>query len=99
MPLLVLFGTEEQIYDPIKSLAAYTAVVRGAQGHLIDGAGHSPNVERPALTAQLLLRFAARGTQKRLYEAKRAALTGGPDKEEPAATYSPRRLPSKYHRR
>jgi len=65
VPLLVLFGAEEQIYDPQRSLAAYTTVVRDAEGHLIAGAGHSPNVERPALTAQLLLRFAAGNTQKR----------------------------------
>jgi pimeloyl-ACP methyl ester carboxylesterase len=58
VPLLVMFGAEEQIYDPRKSLAAYTGEVPNAEGHLIPGAGHSPNVERPALTAGLLLRFA-----------------------------------------
>ena len=34
------------------------AAVPGAQTHLIAGAGHSPNVERPALTAKLVLGFA-----------------------------------------
>ena len=98
-PLLVLFGAEEQIYDPHRALNAYTTHVPGAEGHLIPGTGHSPNVERPALTARLLLRFAANANGKPLHKAKRAAQMGGPNEEEPAATYSPRRLPSKYHRR
>ncbi|HEU5142286.1 MAG TPA: alpha/beta hydrolase [Solirubrobacterales bacterium] len=57
IPLLAVFGAEEQIYvDPEESLAAYRAV--GAQTKLILGAGHSPNVERPAQTAKLVMRFA-----------------------------------------
>lgn len=77
VPLLVMFGAEEQIYDPRASLAAYTTSVPGAEGHLIPGAGHSPNVERPALTADLLLRFAA-GTEKPLYQAKKGRPDGRP---------------------
>jgi pimeloyl-ACP methyl ester carboxylesterase len=45
-PLMVLMGAEEQIVNP------------SAQTHLIAGAGHSPNVERPALTAKLVRAFA-----------------------------------------
>lgn len=56
VPLLAIFGTEEQIYDPEESLAAYAAI--GAETELVPGAGHSPNVERPALTAALVRRFA-----------------------------------------
>lgn len=58
MPLLAIMGAEEQIADdPSAALAAYRAA--GAQTKLIAGAGHSPNVEKPARTAALVLRFGA----------------------------------------
>jgi pimeloyl-ACP methyl ester carboxylesterase len=62
VPLLAIFGAEEQIYDSEEALAAYAAI--GAETELIPGAGHSPNVERPALTAALLLGFAAAESKK-----------------------------------
>jgi pimeloyl-ACP methyl ester carboxylesterase len=59
-PLMVLMGAEEQIVDdPQRALDQYKEAVPSAQTHLIAGAGHSPNVERPALVAKLVLRFAA----------------------------------------
>ncbi len=59
-PLMVLMGAEEQIVDdPQRALDQYKAAVPTAQTHLISGAGHSPNVERPALVAKLVDRFAA----------------------------------------
>jgi pimeloyl-ACP methyl ester carboxylesterase len=61
-PLLAVFGAEEQIFDPEESLAAYRAVP-GARTVLVPGAGHSPNVERPVLTAKLVERFARRKSQ------------------------------------
>lgn len=57
-PLLAIFGAEDQIYDARPALAAY-ATVPGAQTALIAGAGHSPNVEKPAETARLILAFAS----------------------------------------
>jgi pimeloyl-ACP methyl ester carboxylesterase len=58
-PLMVLMGAEEQIVDdPQRALRQYASGDPGAQTHLIAGAGHSPNVERPALTAKLVRRFA-----------------------------------------
>jgi pimeloyl-ACP methyl ester carboxylesterase len=58
-PLLAIMGAEEQIADdPKESLAAYRRGDPAAQTRLIAGAGHSPNVEKPALTASLVLRFA-----------------------------------------
>jgi pimeloyl-ACP methyl ester carboxylesterase len=58
IPLLAIMGAEEQIAnDPRAALAAYRA--EGAQTKLIAGAGHSPNVEKPAPTAALVLRFGA----------------------------------------
>lgn len=58
-PLMVLMGAEEQIVDdPQRALAQYKRAVPSAQTHLIPGAGHSPNVEKPRETAQLVLQFA-----------------------------------------
>ncbi|MGH2981194.1 MAG: alpha/beta fold hydrolase, partial [Solirubrobacterales bacterium] len=58
LPLLVIFGADEQIVDdPREALSAYAAVP-GAETELIAGAGHSPNVEQPAETARLILGFA-----------------------------------------
>lgn len=60
LPLLVLMGAEEQIIDgPAGALAEYEKTVPWAKTRLIAGSGHSPNVEKPALTAKLVLDFAA----------------------------------------
>ena len=59
VPLLVIFGAEDQLYDdPAEAADAY-ADVSGARIELIRGAGHSPNVEKPGRTARLILAFAA----------------------------------------
>jgi pimeloyl-ACP methyl ester carboxylesterase len=58
-PLLAIMGAEEQIAkDPREALAAYRAGDPDAATRLIAGAGHSPNVEKPAQTARLVLEFA-----------------------------------------
>jgi len=58
-PLFVIMGSEEQIIDdPRAALASYREAVPDARSELIEGAGHSPNVEMPALTATLVLSFA-----------------------------------------
>lgn len=59
IPLLAIFGAEDQIYDSKEALAAY-AKVPGAETDLIPGSGHSPNVEKPAETARLILDFSGR---------------------------------------
>jgi pimeloyl-ACP methyl ester carboxylesterase len=65
-PLMVLMGAEEQIVnDPRRALAQYKRGVPSAQVHLIQGAGHSPNVEKPRQTAHLVLEF-ARKAQKQV---------------------------------
>ena len=59
IPLMVLMGAEEQIVnDPQRALDQYAEGDPGTEIHLIEGAGHSPNVEKPALTAKLVQRFA-----------------------------------------
>ncbi len=63
-PLLVIMGAEEQIIDdPRAALASYREAAPDAQTELIADAGHSPNVERPELTAGLILTFAAVGSK------------------------------------
>lgn len=56
-PLLVIFGEDDQRWRP-SSAAEYDAVP-GATIELLPGLGHSPNVEDPARTAELLLAFTA----------------------------------------
>ena len=57
VPLLVIFGAEDQIYDAKEAIAAFEDVP-GVRTALIEGAGHSPNVERPMQTTRLILEFA-----------------------------------------
>ncbi len=58
VPLLSIFGAEDQLCDPGESQAAYRTVP-GARLAKIEGAGHSPNVEKPKETAALIEEFAA----------------------------------------
>src|SRR5512144_2289332 len=58
VPLQVIFGAEDQIYDAQEAVDRFRRNVPGAQTHLIPGAGHSPNVEKPGLVAPLILAFA-----------------------------------------
>ncbi len=61
VPVLAIMGAEEQIAsDPEASLAAYREAGPETETKLIVGAGHSPNVEKPAETAALVLGFEAR---------------------------------------
>jgi pimeloyl-ACP methyl ester carboxylesterase len=61
VPVLAIFGAEDQIYeDPAVALETYDEVP-GAITEMVDGAGHSPNVEAPEETAELILDFAAEG--------------------------------------
>jgi pimeloyl-ACP methyl ester carboxylesterase len=57
LPVLVIFGAEDQVYDAEEAIAPYRQLP-GAETHLIPGAGHSPNVEKPEAVAPLLMAFA-----------------------------------------
>lgn len=70
-PLLVIFGSEDQIYDADEALARYEAVP-GVQTEVIEGAGHSPNVETPDQLAPLILALAAPPPPKPAKPKKRA---------------------------
>lgn len=56
-PLLVIFGEEDQIYDAREALSAYAAIP-GVETRLIVESGHSPQVEAPQQTANLINTFA-----------------------------------------
>jgi pimeloyl-ACP methyl ester carboxylesterase len=58
VPVLLIFGAEDQVFDADESIAAFEDVP-GIQTKVIDDAGHSPNVEQPEETARLILDFAA----------------------------------------
>ncbi|MDG6103952.1 alpha/beta fold hydrolase [Dactylosporangium aurantiacum] len=55
-PLLVVFGERDQRWRP--SSAALYGVVAGARVELLPGVGHSPMLEDPPRTAELLITFA-----------------------------------------
>ena len=57
VPLLVIFGEEDQIFDARESISAYAAVP-GVQTKLIPDVGHSPQVEAPEDTAAAIKEFA-----------------------------------------
>lgn len=58
VPLMVIFGDQDQIYDAGPALSGYRDVP-GVRTAMINGAGHSPNVEKPEQTAALIGEFAA----------------------------------------
>jgi pimeloyl-ACP methyl ester carboxylesterase len=73
-PLLVIMGAEEQIIDdPPARLAEYRQIYPSTKTKLIQGAGHSPNVEKPAQTAALVLAFGRTKSPAKRVKAKREA--------------------------
>jgi len=56
VPLMVIFGAEDQIYDAELSVEGYSDVP-GVQTEVIEGAGHAPQVEKPEEVAELIDRF------------------------------------------
>jgi pimeloyl-ACP methyl ester carboxylesterase len=90
-PLMVLMGAEEQIVnDPQRALDQYASSVPSAETHLIAGAGHSPNVEKPAETARLILEF-AKSPQSGLRSALRDEAARGQRPQQSSAESSPNR--------
>ncbi|HEY4778166.1 MAG TPA: alpha/beta fold hydrolase [Solirubrobacterales bacterium] len=86
-PLLVLMGAEEQIVnDPRRALAQYASGDPGAETRLIAGAGHSPNVEKPAETAHLVLGFAKSPHQVLGSSTRDAAERGATSQQSSAAS-------------
>jgi pimeloyl-ACP methyl ester carboxylesterase len=79
IPLLSIFGSEDQLCDPQSSQEAYRSVP-GARVAEVDGAGHSPNVEKPTETAALIEEFAAEAGDEFSSPPKRPTRAGGSSK-------------------
>jgi pimeloyl-ACP methyl ester carboxylesterase len=62
IPVLVVFGSEDQIYDADEAITPYEDI-EGVQVELLEGIGHSPNVEAPEELAPLIDRFAGEAVQ------------------------------------
>jgi pimeloyl-ACP methyl ester carboxylesterase len=56
VPKLVIFGEKDRLVEPPDEAAAVFRKL-GVPSRLVQGAGHSPMVEKPAETARLLLSF------------------------------------------
>jgi pimeloyl-ACP methyl ester carboxylesterase len=84
VPLLVIYGAEEQIVDDDEEALAAYQEVPGARGATVEEAGHSPNVEQPEETAELVLEFAADAGDEVLPapEPKGSGAGGGGDNEQ-----------------
>ena len=82
VPLLVIFGAEDQIYDdPAEALAAFEDVP-GVRTATVEDAGHSPNVEQPEETANLVLEFAADAGDEVLAPKPESPAGGGTKQEK-----------------
>ncbi|NUR31915.1 MAG: alpha/beta fold hydrolase [Catenulispora sp.] len=60
MPILVIFGEQDQRWAAPRSAELYRAVA-GVRVEVLADSGHSPMVEQPARTAELLAEFAGAG--------------------------------------
>ena len=65
VPLLVIFGEEDQLYDDPAAAANAYGDVPGARITVIPDVGHSPQIEKPAETARLILDFAGEASSRR----------------------------------
>jgi pimeloyl-ACP methyl ester carboxylesterase len=72
LSLLVIFGAEDQVYDADEAIDRYREIP-GARTELVEGAGHSPNVEKPAEIAAMILAFADEPSAAEQAQAKQQA--------------------------
>jgi pimeloyl-ACP methyl ester carboxylesterase len=94
VPVLVVFGAEDQIYDPAEEAIAPYAEIPGARTELIEDVGHSPNVESPEDLAALIREFIeANATPAKKAPKKKASPKGkkgaGEAPPKPAAKPAP----------
>jgi pimeloyl-ACP methyl ester carboxylesterase len=59
VPVMAIVGSEDQVFDDPSAVLDEYAQIPGAVTHEIEGSGHSPNVEAPEETAELVAEFAA----------------------------------------
>lgn len=62
VPVLAIVGAEDQVLDVDEVIAGFQTVP-GARVEEMDGVGHSPNIENPQATAELILPFVAAGEE------------------------------------
>ncbi len=85
VPFLAVLGSDDQIVDTESTAEEYQGVP-GAETRVFDGIGHSPHLEAPAETAELLLRFAgAAPTPVELAVARKRAARREAEAERAAA--------------
>jgi pimeloyl-ACP methyl ester carboxylesterase len=72
LSLLVIFGAEDQVYDADEAIDRYREIP-GARTELVEGAGHCPNVEKPAEIAAMILAFADEPSAAEQAQAKQQA--------------------------
>jgi pimeloyl-ACP methyl ester carboxylesterase len=65
VPLLVIFGQEDQLFDAAESIEGYEDVP-GVQTEVVEDAGHAPQVEKPEEVAELLEAFSVPPEIKRV---------------------------------
>ncbi len=96
VPLQVIFGTEDQLWDNPSPQAAANAYqsVPGAKIAMIRGAGHSPNVEKPGQTAAIIERF-AKGAAPPVARKKPASKPPSPPKPSKKAGQGAHAKPAK----
>jgi pimeloyl-ACP methyl ester carboxylesterase len=73
VPLMVIFGAEDQIFDAEQAIEGF-ADVPGVKTELVEGAGHAPQIEKPEEVAALLEEFSVDVAPA---EPKRAGGSGG----------------------
>ena len=79
VPVMVIFGAEDQIFNADEAIAAYEEIP-GVRTATIEGAGHSPQVETPEKLAPMILEFAADAGDEDLAPAPESAAGGGKGK-------------------
>lgn len=58
LPVMLMWGTEDRLID-VSSVPVWQAALPQSKVHVLDGIGHMPMVERPAMTAELYQQFLA----------------------------------------
>jgi pimeloyl-ACP methyl ester carboxylesterase len=65
VPVMAIVGSEDQVFDDPSAVLEEYAQIPGAETHELKGVGHSPNVEAPEETAELVAGFAAKAAGSR----------------------------------
>lgn len=90
----MIFGAEDQIYDAAAAIEPYEDVP-GVQVELIEGVGHSANVEVPEQIAPLIAAFAATPTPAEKQAAKAAKEAAARRKAAKKAAAAKQQAPAK----